>query len=123
MVKGFAHIALYTDCFEETIGFYQRAFDAKLMGTFEVGTRGCWLDIGGDILEVFEGGENADGHFKHFAVACDDVDALYAKALSCGAAPHTEPKDIELPLDEPLAARIAFVKGPNGEQIELFDVK
>lgn len=124
MIKGFAHIALYARNFDATIEFYQCAFGARQMGIFEADTRGCWLDVGGDILEIFEGNADCDGYFKHFAIACDDVDALYAKALECGAASHVEPKDIVLSLEDgPVHARIAFVKGPNGEQIELFDQK
>lgn len=124
MIKGFAHIALYARDFDRTVEFYQSAFGARQLGIFEADTRGCWLDIGGDILEIFEGGMDCDGYFKHFAVACDDVDALYAKALECGAAAHVEPKDIVLELDGgSVNARIAFVKGPDGEQIELFDQK
>lgn len=123
MVNGFAHIALYSDHFDESVAFYERAFGARLLGSFVVDTRGCWLDINGDILEIFEGGTEHDGHFGHFAIACDSVDELYEKALACGAEPHTAPKDISLALEEPLDARIAFVKGPDGEQIELFEVK
>lgn len=121
MVNGFAHIALYTDRFEETIAFYINAFGAVSLGRFMTDKRGCWLKIGSDILEIFESGHMGDGAFKHIAIACDDADLLFEKAISCGAAPHVMPKDIHLELTEPVSARIAFVRGINGEQIELFE--
>ena len=53
MIKGFAHIALYTTKFKETINFYKEIFDAKEMGYFKTKTDACWLSVGDDILEIF----------------------------------------------------------------------
>ena len=55
MIKGFAHIALYTTKFKETINFYKEIFDAKEMGYFKTKTDACWLSVGDDILEIFNG--------------------------------------------------------------------
>ena len=121
MVNGFAHAALYTDRFEDSIAFYIKAFGAEDLGRFETDKRGCWLKIGRDILEIFESGRMGEGAFKHIAIACDDVGELFEKAISCGASAHVMPKDILLDLAEPVSARIAFVRGINGEQIELFE--
>lgn len=123
MIKGFAHIALYTAKFDETVEFYKTVFHGESMGCFETDVRGCWLKIGNDILEIFESDEYVEGGFKHFAIACDDIDELYEEALAKGAEEHIRPKDISLELNETLKARIAFVKGVNGEQIELFETK
>lgn len=123
MIKGFAHVALYTAMFEETIEFYQDVFDAENMGYFETNTRGCWLSIGDDILEIFESSKYGDGSFKHIAIACDNVDELFSKALAKGAVPHVYPKDITLNLNQKANARIAFIKGINEEQIELFKMR
>lgn len=119
MIKGIAHIALYTDKFEATIDFYKKAFDAVEQGYFETDKRGTWIMLGDSVLEIFESEELPEGSFKHIALECDDVDKSYKRALECGAIPHVEPKDIVLDLNEPKALRIAFVKGINGEQIEL----
>lgn len=123
MITGFAHAALYTTMFEETIEFYEKVFEAGNLGFFETNTRGCWLAIGEDILEIFESEKYGDGSFKHIAIACDDVDALFDKALRNGATPHVYPKDITLNLKQTVNARIAFIKGLNDEQIELFEEK
>lgn len=48
------------------------------------------------------------------------MDKLYALALSKGATPYQEPKDIVLGLEKPVSARIAFIIGKANEKIELF---
>ncbi len=116
MIQGLAHVALYTPCLDVTVRFYQEVFHAQSLCSFDCPHKGCWLSIGGDILEVFESKPLGDGCFKHIALACDDVDYDYQLALSHGAAAQVPPKDIT----SPCPARIAFVKGPSGEQLELF---
>lgn len=120
MIHGIAHVALYTDKFDKTIQFYKDAFDAAELGYFKTGRNGCWLKLGESILEIFESEELSNvGCFKHIALQCDHVDESYQKALSAGAAAYVEPKDMHLNLNETKKLRIAFVKGINGEQIEL----
>ena len=118
-VKGFAHSALYTSKLEETAAFYSEVFGAENLGFFQASARGCWLKLGTDILEVFQGEDLGTGCFKHIAIACDDVDALFEHAISCGGGAMMQPKNITLALKQPVQARIAFVTGINGEQIEL----
>ena len=122
MVKGFAHCALYVPRLEETVQFYIDVFNAENMGYFQVSSRGCWLKIGTDILEVFQSDDLGTGCFKHIAIACDDVDALFDRALAFGGGSLIEPKDTVLELRDPMRVRLAFVTGINGEQIELFHV-
>lgn len=119
MIKGVAHVALYTDKFEATIEFYKNAFEAVELGYFRTSVRGTWLKIGESVLEIFESDKLPEGSFKHIALNCDDVDEAYRIAIENGATSHVEPKDICLDLDEKQELRIAFVKGINGEQIEL----
>ena len=121
MIKGFAHVALYTSKLEETIKFYEEVFDAKNLGIFQASNKGCWLEIGKDKLEVFESEDLGTGCIKHFAISCNNVDELYQKALNHGASRLVEPKAIYLALEIPVKARIAFIAGINGEQIELFE--
>lgn len=123
MIKGFGHVALYTNKFKETIEFYQTVFNGEMLGCFETAVKGCWLKMGKDILEIFESDEYIEGGFKHIAIACDNVDELFNYAINHGASEHVYPKDICLNLNEKVNARIAFVKGINGEQIELFEQK
>lgn len=119
MIKEIAHVGLYTDKFEETIDFYKRALDAEELGVFCTDKRGCWLQIGESILEIFESiPMPSEGSFKHVAFFCDSVEQSYEKAIANGAVSHMEPKNICLELKEKQEMRIAFVKGVNGEQIE-----
>jgi len=125
MIHGFAHVALYTTKFDETLQFYQSVFGARKIGYPHTPNRGCLLQIGMSVLEVFESIQMPDGLFKHIAISCDDVDCVFAQALTAGATAHVEPKDIILSLcdddgpESEKTVRIAFVKGPSGEQIEL----
>ncbi len=120
MIFGLAHVALYTDKFEETIAFYKNAFDAEEVDRFWIDKNGCNLRLGNLILEVFESPKLPDcGCFKHIALHCDNVDAAYQKALEQGAQPFVAPKDVDLALNK----RIAFVKGVNREQIELCELR
>ena len=119
-INGIAHCALYTSRLEETVKFYEDVFGAENLGFFQASSRGCWLRLGKDILEIFESEALGTGCFKHIAIACDDVDGFHARALSHGGAALVEPKDALLGLKEPVKARLSFVTGINGEQIELF---
>lgn len=125
MKYGIAHVALYTSRFDDTIAFYEKLFDARKTGYPHTAARSCLLQIGNDVLELFESPELGDGLFKHIAITCDDVDATYEKALACGAVSHVPPKDLvlsefdEAGTEKERGARIAFVRGLAGEQIEL----
>ena len=122
-IHGFAHCALYVPRLEETVQFYTDVFDAENLGYFEASSRGCWLKIGKDILEIFRSEELGTGCFKHIAIACDDVDGLYNRALAFGGGELIAPKDALLELFEPVKVRLAFVTGINGEEIELFHIQ
>ena len=121
-VNGFAHCALYTPHLEEAVKFYEEVFGARNLGFFEASTRGCWLKLGEDILEIFFSEELGTGCFKHIAIACDDVDAFYEKAMAYGCESLVEPKNATLALTDPVNVRLAFVRGVSGEEIELFCV-
>ena len=121
-VNGFAHCALYVPQLEETVQFYETVFDAKNLGYFQASTRGCWLQLGKDILEIFHSEQLDTGCFKHIAIACDDVDAFYAKAIAYGCESLVEPKDATLALAKPVDVRLAFIRGASGEEIELFHI-
>lgn len=124
---GFHHIALETSDFEKSVSFY------KSLGMKEVARWGtpektiAMLDIGdGGRIELFsDGGDRFSelGKWVHFAVAVDDVDFAYEIALKAGAEPMTPPKTVSLDsVPEKMTIRIAFVKGPDKEQIEFFKV-
>ena len=63
-----------------------------------------------------------DGNpFLHFAFSAQNVDEAYCIALEAGAQSVKPP--YEVPLDSQplrLTLRVAFVKGPSGEELEFF---
>ena len=60
------------------------------------------------------------GAIRHFALATDDVDSIVETVRKAGYAVTMEPVDIEIMSKPSLPARIAFIIGPVGEEIELF---
>lgn len=121
--KGLHHIAMNVTDIERSIGFYRDAFGFTQIRRWGDATRAAMLDMGdGAILELFERPEavRLDGHLVHIALRSADVDADYARALGAGAGEITAPKDVDIPAERPFPVRIAFVKGPDGEPVELF---
>ena len=127
IIKGmsFQHIALKCSDIEKSLKMY------KALGLTEVCRWGegkgliVMLDIGdGGRIELFANGNDdykVMGKWAHFAVNVDDVDCAYKTALDAGFEPLTPPKTE--PLDakpEKFSINIAFVKGPDGEELEFF---
>ena len=122
---GFHHIGLKAKNFEKSLAFY------KALGMKEVVRWGegektiAMLDLGdGGRIELFANGGDEfseNGKWVHFAMCVEDVKGAYEYALSLGALPHIAPKVV--PLDstpDKITIEVAFVKGPDGEQLEFF---
>jgi len=119
---------------DRSIEFYGKAFGLRVKARWTelllvTGAREQRLDLpgahledgGGRLIEVFERTE-ATGHqesqrpIDHFTFEVDDVASAYQKALAAGATPDTPPSTVTAGT---LRAEIAFVRGPDGERIEL----
>lgn len=83
---------------------------------------GVMFDTGNGIIEVFSNAESdlPQGVIRHFALDVTDVDELADRIEKAGYEVFVKPKNIYIPAENPLVARIAFCYGPLGEQIELF---
>ncbi len=126
---GYAHIAIAARDFDKSLAFY-RALGMKVYTqwgekTSTADTRIALLDMGsGSLVELFakpELPEAGASPFLHFAFSVQNVDEAYRIALEAGAEPCKAPA--ELPLDSNplrLTLRVAFVKGPSGEELEFF---
>ena len=122
---GFHHIGLKTADLEKSVKFYEALGMKEIVRWGEGEKEIVMLDIGdGGRFELFAGGGDeysVKGKYVHFAMHVEDVPAAYAHALSVGAEPLTPPKVV--PLDakpEKITIEVAFVKGPDGEELEFF---
>ena len=129
IIKGasFHHVALRADDFDGTLAFYQ-ALGFKLFRYWGEGDkRAAMLDIGsGEYFEVFAGGkgETPYGRYFHLALRVDSCDEAFRAALAAGAREKEAPHDVDIPSKpEIYPVRIAFIFGPNGEEIEFFEIR
>ena len=124
---GIAHLALKAKDFDKSYKFYTEGLGMTPYLSWGEGDSHIQMLKFGDgagILELFAGGSDElpeMGKYIHFAYSVEDVDAAYETALAAGAKPLTPPKSVALE-SEPrkVTIRIAFVIGPDGEQIEFF---
>jgi len=128
----FHHVALQTSDFEKSVRFYTEGLGFEIYRTFTAssGKRVALVDIGeGSYFELFSDGEKTDakkdsaGSYFHLALKVDDACAAYKRAIEYGAEEMGKaPRAMALPCEPPLPATIGFVKGPDGEEIEFFQV-
>lgn len=134
-VKGctFHHIALQCSDFEKSLKFYSEGLGFEVFRTFTAssGKKVALLDIGeGSYIELFADGEKNDGkrdyagRFFHLALSVDNASDAYARAVEYGGEEMGKaPKEMELPTTPPMPVVIGFVKGPDGEELEFFQLR
>lgn len=126
---GFHHIALKVKDFQKSRDFYVNGLGMTPIVAWGEGDGEInMFDLGnGDILELFAGGGDhlaSNGKWLHFAMTVDNVDQAYETAIAAGAESLIAPKSV--PLNSrpyKMTLRIAFVKGPDGEELEFFTVE
>ena len=122
---GFHHIGLkYTDL-SASLAFYRALGLTEVIRWGDVGNEIVMLEMndGGRIELLPSGNEEymTNGKWLHFAIETEDVDGMYEKALAAGAISKIPPKTVPLNSSpEKISIRIAFVKGPDGEELEFF---
>ena len=122
---GFHHIALKCSDIEKSLTMY------KALGLREVLRWGegerliVMLELpGGGRIELFANGSaefSPMGKWVHFAMSTGDVASAYEAALSAGFLSKSAPRVVPLQ-SEPYktSIHIAFVYGPDGEEVEFF---
>ena len=129
MILGVHHIALKcqgVEAFRETIHFYHDVLGMPIVRTWGAGENlGAMLAAGDSLMEIFSNAPDTleTGSIRHFALATDDVDDCARKAEAAGYEVFIQPKDIVIASNPPYPARIAFCRGPVGEEIEFFKPK
>ncbi|MBP1627269.1 MAG: glyoxalase [Holophagaceae bacterium] len=124
-IAGFHHVAIKASDFDRSLEFYTSVLGLRVARAWGDGEkRGALLDVGsGSYLEVFGGGAAAlrpEGAWFHLALRSNDCEGIIDRVRAAGCVVTVEPKDICIPSDPPMPARIAFFNGPDGESIEVF---
>ncbi len=122
---GFHHIGLKCADLKRSEAFYSALGLTEVVRWGEGDQEIVMYELGdGGRIELFaNGGEefSAKGKWIHFAMAVEDVEQAYRHALSIGAEPLTAPKIVPLnSKPSPITIQVAFVKGPDGEELEFF---
>ena len=121
-ITGIHHISM--KCGNKAELEQAKDFYLKVLG-FSVAREwpeGIMIDTGSGWLEIFSNGEGIrqKGALRHVAFATDDVDGITEKVRAAGYEVFIEPKDIVIPSEPALHARMAFCRGALGEEIEFF---
>lgn len=128
---GFTHICLFVSDWEKSHRFYCEGLGMKETAAWgEPGSRACMLDLGdGNNIEMFEAksahGEHGPweaGTWGHLALRTDDVEGAFEAAIKAGAREKSAPNKVALNTVPPTPLHVAFVYGPDGEEIEFFHV-
>lgn len=128
MINGIHHVSFKCNKGEQlkkVIALYTEILGMAIVrqwGTDNDNPIGVMFDTGNGIIEVFSNAESdlPQGVIRHFALAVTDVDELAERIEKAGYEVFVKPKNIYIPAENPLVARIAFCYGPLGEEIELF---
>lgn len=125
------HIAIQAKDYERSIHFYKEVLGLKEVASVKFPVRdGLFLDLGnGSLIELFapkhDGSTKIIDHNQeelpvwHFALAVDDVETAIERCREAGYPIKVEPKTVKS--DDGFHATLAFVWGPNGEEIEFFN--
>ena len=122
---GFHHIALKCADIEKSLTMYKALGMREVLRWGEGERLIVMLELGdGGRIELFANGSDAFspmGKWIHFALGTEDVEAAYASALAADFVSKSAPRVV--PLDSvpyKTAIHIAFVYGPDGEEVEFF---
>lgn len=124
MLNGLHHVSLKVageEGFQSAIAFYRDFLGFPLLRQWGQGDRQmAMLDLGNTILELSAGGaaDAQAGRFAHIAFRTDDVDGAVQTVTGAGLPLIMAPTDVKLGENYP--ARVAFCRGPAGEELEFF---
>lgn len=125
LITGLHHVSLKC-CnekeYNEEITFYRDILGIPVVRQWATG---IMFDAGNGLIEIFNDGDVPleKGTIRHFALATSDVDACVRAVTDAGYEVFIGPKDIAIQSDPVFPARMAFCKGPLGEELEFFQEK
>jgi catechol 2,3-dioxygenase-like lactoylglutathione lyase family enzyme len=118
-IAGTHHIALATRNFDRLRDFYTETLGLPILGGFP-GERILFIGAGSTAIELIEEGTTPPSAdpigWSHLALEVADLDAAHATLTARGVSFHVLPEPY--PLTAP-TVRIAFLRDPDGNEIEL----
>ena len=122
MITGIHHVSMKCgtpEAFARAKAFYMDVLGLSVRREWP---SGIMLDTGCGLIEIFSNGLGIGqkGAVRHFALATEDVDGMAERVRTAGYEVFIEPNDLLIPSDPPFHARMAFCRGPLGEEIEFF---
>lgn len=122
LVKSMHHVSMKCSNdqkYAEEIRFYKEILGIPVCRVWD---DGIMFDTGAGIVEVFRTGGTTTGtaSINHFAFEVDDVDLCARTVSAAGYEVFMKPQYFTIPSNPELPARIAFCRGPLGEEIEFF---
>ena len=125
------HVSLRVADLERSIAFYRDGLGLTLGSAFDLRGRRFALMVaprGGrvELIESEAGARRASERdvLWHFALETDDVQAALAAAVTAGGevtVPLTALDLIDEVTERPFRVRLAFVRGPDAEEVELIE--
>lgn len=125
-IKGLHHAAIKlcgTEEYKKALAFYRDVLGLEVLREWGEGANSaCMLGTGRGRVELFANAQSGlpQGNIRHLAFDVRDTDALCAAVSAAGYEVFDGPRDVMIPSDPPYPARIAFCRGPAGEEIEFF---
>ncbi len=113
---GVHHICMKVGDIQKSVDFYVSQLGYTVRLQWDGGAMLRSPD--GTHLEFFPVDEEEG--YSHVAYICEDVDQAYNDLLQNGCTSVQEPNSLTIPSDPALPVRIAFVRDPAGNKIELF---
>lgn len=129
LVRGIHHINIHcTDKnqLERTVLFYKEQFDFEPIRHWKNGQKEVYLlSTGNTALEIAaqstEPEEKSKGTITHIALDVRNIEKLAEKLKDSGVKFTKEVTDNVIKAEKPIPIKVAFIEGPAGEEIELFE--
>ena len=125
MITGMHHVCLKAkgeEDFKKLVSFYKDVLGLPVRREWN---GGAMLSAGETVMELMSNAddERGAGVIRHFAFRATEIEKIVENCEKAGYKIKVPPTDISIPSNPALNAKIAFVIGPLGEEIELFDEK